>query len=173
MDGYAVRSADAGTAGRHRLRVVQRVAAGEVPEALGRGEAARIFTGAPLPEGADAVVIQEDCAREGDRVCFDGPLLAGTNVRPRANDIAAGDEVLAAGSRLRPQELGLAASVGLASLPVYRPLRVAIFSSGDELVAPGRPLGPGPSTTPTDTPCSGSWTRSTASRRTWGWWPTL
>ena len=143
MDGYAVRSADAGAAGRHRLRVAQRVAAGELPEALGRGEAARIFTGAPLPAGADAVVIQEDCAREGDMVSFDGPLLAGANVRPRANDIAAGEEVLAAGLRLRPQELGLAASVGLASLPVYRPLRVAIFSSGDELVAPGRPLGPG------------------------------
>ncbi len=143
MDGYAVRSADAGAAGRHRLRVAQRVAAGELPEALGCGEAARIFTGAPLPAGADAVVIQEDCSREGDMVCFDGPLLAGANVRPRANDIAAGEEVLAAGLRLRPQELGLAASVGLASLPVYRPLRVAIFSSGDELVAPGRPLGPG------------------------------
>lgn len=143
MDGYAVRWTDAGASGRHRLRVAQRVAAGEMPAAIGRGEAARIFTGAPLPEGADTVVIQEKCVRDGDSVCFDGPLDRGDNVRPRANDIEAGAEVLAAGTRLRPQEMGLAASVGLARLPVYRRLRVAIFSSGDELVQPGEPLGPG------------------------------
>ena len=143
MDGYAVRSADVETPGRHRLPVVQRVAAGQIPLDLECGEAARIFTGAPLPEGADAVVIQENCARDGDMVCFDGPIASGDNTRPRANDIEAGTEVLAAGVRLRPQELGLAASVGLAKLPVYRRLRVAIFSSGDELVAPGEPLGPG------------------------------
>ena len=143
MDGYAVRSADAGAPGRHCLRVAQRVAAGGTPAALGCGEAARIFTGAPLPEGANTVVIQENCVRDGDAVCFEGPLVPGGNVRPRANDIAAGARVLAAGLRLRPQELGLAASVGLASLPVYRRLRVAIFSSGDELVAPGHSLGPG------------------------------
>lgn len=143
MDGYAVRSADAGAPGRHRLRVTQRVAAGEVPAPLGRGEAARIFTGALLPAGADTVVIQEKCTPAGGRVCFDGPLDPGDNVRPRANDIAAGHRVLAAGTRLRPQEMGLAASVGLATLPVYRRLRVAIFSSGDELAAPGETLAPG------------------------------
>ena len=143
MDGYAVRSADLEAPGRHRLHVAQRVAAGEIPAALGHREAARIFTGAPLPEGADTVVIQENCLREGDSVWLDGPLRRGDNVRPRANDIGAGAEVLAAGVRLRPQELGLAASVGLATLPVYRRLRVAIFSSGDELVLPGEPLGPG------------------------------
>ena len=143
MDGYAVRSADVASAGRHRLRVVQRVAAGQIPSALAHGEAARIFTGAPLPGGADAVVIQEDCTRDGDTVCFDGPVARGAHVRPRANDIQAGREVLAAGRRLRPQEVGLAASVGLATVPVYRRLRVAIFSSGGELVAPGEPLGPG------------------------------
>ena len=143
MDGYAVRSAEVGTPGRHRLRVAQRVAAGQTPAALGRGESARIFTGAPLPAGADAVVIQENCARDGDIVWLDGPIERGANVRPRANDIEAGAEVLAGGVRLRPQELGLAASVGVAKLPVFRRLRVAIFSSGDELVAPGQPLGPG------------------------------
>ena len=143
MDGYALRSADVASPGRHRLRIVQRVAAGRSPVALGGGEAARIFTGAPLPEGADTVVIQEQCVREGDAVWLEGPRRRGDNVRPRANDIAAGDEVLAAGMRLRPQDLGLAASVGLAKLPVYRRLRVAIFSSGDELVVPGEPLGPG------------------------------
>lgn len=143
MDGYAVRGADAGAPGRHRLRVTQRVAAGETPAPIGRGEAARIFTGARLPAGADTVVIQEKCTPDGDRVCFDGPLDPGDNVRPRANDIAAGRQVLAAGTRLRPQEMGLAASVGLVTLPVYRRLRVAIFSSGDELRAPGEALGPG------------------------------
>ena len=143
MDGYAACSADAPSPGRHRLRVTQRVAAGETPAPLARGEAARIFTGAPLPAGADTVVVQERCTPEGASVCFDGPLMAGDNVRPRANDIAAGCRVLAAGTRLRPQEMGLAASVGLVTLPVYRRLRVAIFSSGDELAAPGEALGPG------------------------------
>ena len=143
MDGYAACSADAPSPGRHRLRVTQRVAAGETPAPLARGEAARIFTGAPLPAGADTVVVQERCTPEGASVCFDGPLVSGDNVRPRANDIAAGCRVLAAGTRLRPQEMGLAASVGLVTLPVYRRLRVAIFSSGDELAAPGEALGPG------------------------------
>ncbi|MCK5362660.1 MAG: molybdopterin molybdotransferase MoeA, partial [Gammaproteobacteria bacterium] len=125
------------------LRVAQRIAAGELGETLAAGEAARIFTGAPLPEGADAVVIQEDCQQDGDQVRFRGPVAAGDNVRPRGNDIVAGHEVLAAGTRLRPQELGLAASVGLAELDVVRRLRVAIFSSGDELVQPGEPLAAG------------------------------
>lgn len=144
MDGYALRAADAGGDGTLiSLRVSQRIAAGELGTALGVGEAARIFTGAPLPEGADAVVIQEDCDRTGDQVRFSVPVAAGDNVRPRGNDIVAGSEVLTAGTRLRPQELGLAASVGLAELEVVRRLRVAIFSSGDELTQPGEPLAPG------------------------------
>ena len=143
MDGYAVRAADASEDAPVTLRVSQRIAAGEMGTPLAAGEAARIFTGAPLPEGADAVVIQEDCERDGDAVRFRGPVPLGDNVRPRGNDIVAGAEVLAAGTRLRPQELGLAASVGLAALPVVRRLRVAIFSSGDELVQPGAPLPAG------------------------------
>jgi molybdopterin molybdotransferase len=143
MDGYAVRSVDAAGDVPVSLRVAQRIAAGEMGAPLIAGEAARIFTGAPLPDGADAVVIQEDCDRDGDRVSFRGPVPAGDNVRPRGNDIVAGSEVLAAGTRLRPQELGLAASVGLPRLQVVRRLRVAIFSSGDELVRPGEPLPAG------------------------------
>lgn len=143
MDGYAVRSVEAATDAAVTLRVTQRVAAGETGARLEPGEAARIFTGAPLPEGADAVVIQEDCERDGERLRFRGPVPAGDNVRPRGNDIVAGSQVLAAGARLRPQELGLAASVGLARLQVVRRLRVAIFSSGDELVQPGEALPAG------------------------------
>ena len=143
MDGYAVRSVEAATDAAVTLRVSQRIAAGETGDRLEPGEAARIFTGAPLPEGADAVVIQEDCERDGDCVRFHGPVPAGDNVRPRGNDIVAGSEVLAPGARLRPQELGLAASVGLARLQVVRRLRVAIFSSGDELVQPGEALPAG------------------------------
>ncbi|NIV75668.1 MAG: molybdopterin molybdenumtransferase MoeA [Gammaproteobacteria bacterium] len=143
MDGYAVRAAEIAAAERTRLRVAQRIAAGGHGVALGAGEAARIFTGAPLPEGADAVVMQEHCQADGDAVWIPGPVAPGRHVRPRGNDIAAGTEVLAAGTRMRPQEMGLAASVGLARLPVTRRLRVAMFSSGNELVAPGGPLAPG------------------------------
>jgi len=143
MDGYAVRALDGALDGPVSLPVGQRIAAGEVGVPLAAGEAARIFTGAPLPEGADCVVIQEDCETVGERVRFSGPLVVGNNVRPRGNDIVAGSEVLAAGTRLRPQELGLAASVGLARLDVVRRLRVAIFSSGDELLQPGEPLTAG------------------------------
>ncbi len=143
MDGYAVRAVDVIGDTPLSLRIAQRIAAGEIGVTLVAGEAARIFTGAALPEGADAVVIQEDCRQDGDQVRFRGPVTAGDNVRPRGNDIVAGHEVLAAGTRLRPQELGLAASVGLAELDVVRRLRVAIFSSGDELVQPGEPLAAG------------------------------
>ncbi len=143
MDGYAVRSADVPERGTARLRVTLRVAAGGQPGAIGAGEAARIFTGAPLPAGADAVIEQERCERCGEEVVFPGPLAAGRHVRPRGNDVRAGAEVLAAGTRLRPQELALAASVGYPRLPVSRRLRVAILSTGDELVAPGEPLAPG------------------------------
>jgi len=143
MDGYAVRSRDVPQAGTARLPVTQRVAAGMTPRPLAPGEAARIFTGAPLPAGADTVVIQEDCRAGDGWVEFAGPVAAGRHVRTRGNDIAAGAEILPAGTRLRAPELGLAASVGLAELRLARRLRVAIFSTGDELVVPGEPLAPG------------------------------
>jgi molybdopterin molybdotransferase len=140
MDGYALCSADVAGQGVTWLPVSQRVVAGQPPEALRRGTVARIFTGAPLPSGADAVVMQEQCRVTEEHVGVPAPVPQGLNVRLRGNDIAAGAQVLAAGTRLRPQELGLAASLGLEELPVYRVLRVAIFSTGSELVNPGVPL---------------------------------
>ena len=143
MDGYAVRSADIPQAGEATLRVTQRIAAGEVGSTLAAGEAARIFTGAPIPEGADAIAIQENCRRDGASVLVPGPLAAGTFVRPRGNDIRSGAVVLTAGTRIRPQEMGVAASVGIGRIEVRRRPRVGIVSSGDELRRPGEPLGPG------------------------------
>ena len=143
MDGYAVRAADIPERGEATLRVTQRIAAGEVGSALAAGEAARIFTGAPIPDGADAIAIQEDCRTEGASVVVPGPLASGTFVRPRGNDIRRGAVVLAAGTRIRPQEMGVVASVGIDRVDARRRPRVAIVSSGDELRRPGEPLGPG------------------------------
>lgn len=143
MDGFAVRSADLRGVGPKTLQVTQRIAAGQQGQQLGAGEAARIFTGAPLPDGADAVVIQENCTNSGGTVTTDGPITAGDWVRPRGNDIKAGQCVVEAGARLRPQEMGLLASVGLGVVEVVRRLKVAVFSSGDELLQPGEPLRPG------------------------------
>ena len=146
MDGYALRSADLANTGNDagaRLRVTQRIPAGSVGQPLEPGTAARIFTGAPVPPGADCVVMQEDCAADGDWVTVSRTVAPGTNVRRAGEDIESGARIIGAGTRLGPQHLGLAASVGLAELSVYRRLRVAIFSSGDELANPGEPLGPG------------------------------
>lgn len=142
MDGYALRAADVPAAGT-RLPVSQRIAAGSVGHALQPGTAARIFTGAPLPEGADAVVMQELCEHDGDHVVINIVPTPGEAVRRMGEDIAAGAEVLPAGLRLTPQAVALAASVGAAQLPVYRRLKVAVFSTGSELVMPGEPLPPG------------------------------
>ena len=142
MDGYALRSADVSAAGT-RLPVSQRIPAGAVPQPLQPGTAARIFTGGLIPPGADAVVMQEQCAAEGDAVCINTQPKIGDWVRRRGLDVAAGSVVLAAGQRLRPQDLGLAASVGVASLRVRRKPRVAILFTGDELAMPGEPLRPG------------------------------
>ena len=143
MDGYAIRSEDTAPGGRIELEVTQRIPAGRQGGLINPGEAARIFTGAPLPDGADAIVIQEDCERRGGRVSFTGPVPSSQHVRPRGNNIAAGAEVLLAGARVRPQEVGIAAAVGLTEIPVTRRLRVGFFSSGDELVNPGQRLRPG------------------------------
>jgi molybdopterin molybdotransferase len=142
MDGYAVRSADIVTAGAV-LPVLQRIAAGYTGTALTPGTAARIFTGAPLPAGADAVVMQELCDRQGENVIINTRVEAGENVRRAGEDIAQGADVLVAGSRLRPQELGLLASIGTGVVPVSRRLKVATFFTGDELVEPGAALAPG------------------------------
>jgi len=136
MDGYAVRAADC-AAGSVTLRVSQRIPAGTVGQPLEPGTAARIFTGALIPPGADAVVMQEQCEVVGDSVTVHHAPRAGEWIRRRGEDIGAGSVILAAGTRLRSQELGLAASVGIASLPVRRRLRVAVFFTGDELAMPG------------------------------------
>ena len=149
MDGYALCVADLPVPGTV-LPVSQRIPAGHVGQALQPGTAARIFTGGQVPPGADAVVMQEQCEALPDdsgtglgRVRVDAAPRAGQWIRRRGEDVAHGAEVLAAGSRLTPQALGLAASVGAAQLRVRRRPRVALFSTGDELVMPGQPLKPG------------------------------
>ena len=144
MDGYAVRAADC-VSGNATLRISQRIPAGHVGEPLLPGTAARIFTGALIPEGADAVVMQEQCVADATatQVTVQHAPRSGEWVRRAGEDIQSGSVILPAGTRLRAQELGLAASVGLATLPVYRKLRVAVFFTGDELTMPGEVLKPG------------------------------
>ena len=142
MDGYAVRAQDCAS-GAASLPVSQRIAAGHVGQPLQPGTAARIFTGALLPDGADCVVMQEQCTLVDGVVTVNHVPHAGEWVRRQGEDIRAGSAILEAGRRLRSQEMGLAASVGLAQLPVLRKLRVAVFFTGDELAMPGEPLAPG------------------------------
>lgn len=142
MDGYALRCADV-PAPDTRLRIAQRIAAGTVGAPLAPGTAARIFTGAPIPPGADAVVMQEFCAADGEAVVIKKVPRAGDWIRRAGSDVRKGAIVLAAGKRLAPQDTGLAASVGIARLPVYRRVRLGLFFTGDELVMPGDPLAPG------------------------------
>ena len=142
MDGYAVRAADVPVAGT-LLPVSQRIPAGVVGQPLQAGTAARIFTGAQVPAGADAVVMQEHCEAQGDGVRINALPSSGLWVRRRAEDVAAGAVVLKRGTRLSPQCLGMAASVGAATLQVARRPRVALFSTGDELAMPGEVLKPG------------------------------
>lgn len=142
MDGYALLVA--GTSHHEPIEVSQRIAAGHTGEALAAGTLARIFTGAPMPSGADAVVMQENTETTPDgKVRILQMPKPGENVRRCGHDIAAGTTILRTGDVLRPQELALAASVGKAALLVYEPLRVAILSTGDELVEPPAVPGPG------------------------------
>ena len=141
MDGYALRLADWNG---EALAVSQRIFAGQAPEPLAPGTCARIFTGAPVPAGADCVEMQENAEVLADgRVRFTEALRAGQNIRPQGQETTVGEVVLAAGTRLGPIEQGLAASLGCAQLKVIRRVRVAVLSTGDELVEPGQPLGPG------------------------------
>ncbi|MEX2617324.1 MAG: gephyrin-like molybdotransferase Glp [Alphaproteobacteria bacterium] len=150
VDGYAVYFADLSPDLETRLAVTGRAAAGHpLPHPARRGVATRIFTGAAMPSGdgdagPDTVMMQEDCQLDGDTVVIRPGIKTGANRRAAGEDIRAGETVLAAGRRLRPQEVGVAASLGRTSLDVYDPLRVAVFSSGDELRDPGGPgLDPG------------------------------
>jgi molybdopterin molybdotransferase len=133
MDGYAVRYTDV----PGPIPVTQRIPAGSAADALEPGTAARIFTGGVLPTGADTVVIQENTREQAGLVTVVEQPAKGANIRRRGSDIGAGDTVLSAGQLLMPQDLGLAASVGRHQLPIYRPLRVAVITTGDELVEPG------------------------------------
>jgi len=142
MDGYALRICDV-PGPDTRLPISQRVAAGHAPEPLAEGSAARIFTGALIPDGADCVVKQEDCSAEDGQVIVHIPGALGEHIRRRGDDVRTGELIIEAGVRIRPQEMGVAASNGIASLPVYRPLRVAIVFTGDELVEPGAKLETG------------------------------
>lgn len=143
VDGYAVRFADLTPGAESILPVTGRLAAGAASGASPAGGAIRIFTGAPMPPGADTVFMQEDVRREGERVHLPPGLKPGANARPAGEDLGRGGLAIPAGRRLRPQDLALAAATGHASLPVRRRLRVALFSTGDELTEPGGALCPG------------------------------
>ena len=139
MDGYAVASGDVPGS----LFVSQRAPAGSVPVPLAAGTAARIFTGAEIPAGADAVILQEDATVESDRVSLPA-ARSGQHIRRRGDDIQPGDQLVARGQRLRPQDIGLLASVGIDTVWVFAPLSVAVLTTGDELREPGSgELGPG------------------------------
>jgi molybdopterin molybdotransferase len=141
MDGYAVRTSDLER--NNRLRVAQKIMAGSVGQPLEAGTAARIFTGAPIPPGADAVVMQEHTTLQGEHVIINAVPKPADWIRYIGSDIRKGGEILPAGKRLLPQDTGLAASVGIKNLPVYRKVRLGLFFTGDELVMPGEPLAPG------------------------------
>jgi len=141
MDGYCLRFADY-VEGK-RLPVSQRIPAGTAPQPLQPGTAARIFTGAEIPENADTVVMQEDCMESDAGLQILEPPQPGQHIRPRGQDIGKGQRILDQGCRLRAQELGLLASIGVDQVQVYKPLKVAILSTGDELVEPGQPLEAG------------------------------
>ncbi len=143
VDGYALRWADL-TVDGGELPVAGRVAAGHpLDRTPARGAAVRIFTGAPVPAGYDTVVMQEDCREAEGRVALPAGIRAGANVRRRGEDVTRGTATLAAGRRLGPGDLGLAASIGRTALTVREPLRVALASTGDEVTEPGEDLRPG------------------------------
>ncbi|HZZ10454.1 MAG TPA: gephyrin-like molybdotransferase Glp [Paraburkholderia sp.] len=142
MDGYAIRAADL-AAHDSRLRISQRIPAGHAPTPLTPGTAARIFTGATVPPGADAIVMQEQTETTSDEVTFLHNPAPGEWITAQGADIRSGSTILPAGTRLTPQALGLAASVGCATLQVRRRVKVAVFFTGDELTMPGEPLKPG------------------------------
>ena len=144
MDGYAVRCIDTASPGK-TLRIAQRIPAGSMGTQLEAGTAARIFTGAPVPPGADAVVMQEDCSVDAqiDQVTINIAPTSGQWIRRRGEDLTAGKTALTAGTFLRPQDLGVAASAGLTHLNVKRRVKAAAFFTGDELALPGEPLKPG------------------------------
>jgi len=141
MDGYAVRCSD--LASQSDLIVSQRIAAGQPPSPLAENSCARIFTGAEIPAGADAVVMQENTEIQGDRIHFLETVETHQNIRPAGQDIAKGMKVLSQGKRLNAIDIGVLASIGVADVRVYCPLKVGILTTGDELQSPGAALQPG------------------------------
>ena len=142
MDGYAFCYADA-LKSNFKLPISQRIPAGEAPAALTPSTLARIFTGAEIPAGADTVAMQENCTEQDGIVAIGGNVTVAANIRRKGQDIQTGQTILTAGTKLRAQEMGLLSSVGIKTIDVLKPLRVAIFSTGDELVEPGEILKPG------------------------------
>ncbi|MGA8695660.1 MAG: gephyrin-like molybdotransferase Glp [Xanthobacteraceae bacterium] len=141
VDGYAVRGEDIDAAREQRFAIVDRVAAGHAAaHAVKSGEAVRIFTGAPMPAGADTVFMQEDCRTDGAHVIMPPGLSRGANRRLAGEDIGVGTVALRAGRRLWAQDIALAAALGLTAVEVKRRVRVALFSTGDEIAEPGSPL---------------------------------
>lgn len=143
MDGFAYNAVDVSKSSSKALKVSQRICAGDAGNPLEQGTVARIFTGAPIPDGADTVVMQENCEQQGDMVIINSLPKNSANVRKTGEDIRQGSVILKAGHKLRAQDMGLAASVGVGELSVKRRLKVAIFFTGDELREPGQSLGPG------------------------------
>lgn len=141
VDGYALRQSDLQPGSR--LPVSARIPAGQAPQPLSEGTAARIFTGSEIPQGADSVVMQERVEVSDAGVAIQAEVTKGQNIRRRGQDLAKGDLALAKGTRIRPQEMGLLGSMGIAKVTVLARLKVAIFSTGDELVEPGTPLAAG------------------------------
>ena len=142
MDGYALNTQDLATA-PSRLRLSQTIAAGHPGQPLVRGTVARIFTGAPLPFGADAVVMQENTQIEDNVIVINENPQPGQNIRRMGHDIAISTQVLPKGHRLQPQDQGLLASLGISRVKIFKPLTIAILNTGDEVVAPGTPLEAG------------------------------
>ena len=143
MDGFAVRAFDLSDQQGVTLNISQRIPAGVVPSALAPGTAARIFTGGVMPQGADAVVIQENCHYDDNSVTVLKPVSVAANVRPKGQDITQGAKVVHQGKKLTATDISLIASIGMATVEVFKPLKVALFSTGDELVEPGDVLTEG------------------------------
>lgn len=142
MDGYAFCYADA-LKNDFILPLSQRIPAGVAPKPLTPSTIARIFTGAEIPSGADTVAMQENCTEQDGAVTIGGSVTAAANIRLKGQDIQSGQTILSAGTKLRAQEMGLLSSIGIKTLKVFKPLKIAIFSTGDELVEPGKDLQPG------------------------------
>ena len=146
MDGYTIALNDSQVAQENlSFKVVDRIAAGSTGKDLNSGSAARIFTGAPIPKGANTVVMQEECKLSEDKsqITVARAINLNENIRPTGNDILKGNVILSSGNQIKPQDISLAASVGVGELVVFKKIKVGVFFTGDELVEPGNPLSPG------------------------------